>query len=295
MAKTKIMDTKLIKIYLDTQKTKVVETFDFENKKVKYSEKIKGWKIEKFKGDEEIVRSYILAKLVNDFGYRPENIELEKFYPSGRPKTTNPRIDILVKDEKGNPYLFMELKSPQDYEKDKDKNIDDQLFSLAGIEQSKYGTKIKYLVYYTIDVLEDSIKDKAIIIDYEKYSSFADWEKERNFTNELPERYGNITKKPGVEINKEIEKLVKQFYFNYGYTFAREEFFVKALPKFAEKVFGKDTNLEKEVRNFIDEYKLKQLGGFNATYGRLYNWLFDFAAVILGVDELDLRMGVACK
>lgn len=198
------MNIKIIEQYLSNQKTKGVEIFDFENKKVKYSEKIKGWKIDKFRGDEEIVRAYILAKLVNELGYKPENIELEKFYPSGRPKTTNPRIDILVKDDKDNPYLFMELKSPQDYEKDKDKNIDDQLFSLAGIEQSKYGTKIKYIVYYTIDVLENSIKDKALIIDYEKYSSFSDWEKERNFTDELPARYGKAQKEPYIKGEKDL-------------------------------------------------------------------------------------------
>lgn len=35
------MDYSIIKQYLDNQKIKVVETYDFENKKVKYSEKIK--------------------------------------------------------------------------------------------------------------------------------------------------------------------------------------------------------------------------------------------------------------
>lgn len=69
------METKFVKKYLDSQKIKVVETYDFDNRKVKYSEKIKGWKIDKFKGDEEIVRAFILTKLVNELGYKPENIE----------------------------------------------------------------------------------------------------------------------------------------------------------------------------------------------------------------------------
>ncbi len=43
------MDTRLIEKYLNKQKIRVVETYDFKNKKVKYSEKIKGWKINKFK------------------------------------------------------------------------------------------------------------------------------------------------------------------------------------------------------------------------------------------------------
>jgi type I restriction enzyme M protein len=93
------MDATIIKKYLDKQKIKVVEFYDFEDKKVKYSDKITGWKIEKFRGDEEIVRAYILAKLVNELGYKPENIELEKQYDIGRPKVNKPRIDIIVKDD----------------------------------------------------------------------------------------------------------------------------------------------------------------------------------------------------
>src|SRR4030066_805631 len=114
------MNIDLIKKYLNSQKIKVVETFDLENKKVKYSEKIKGWKIDKFKGNEEIVRAYILAKLVNELGYKPENIEIEKEYDMGRPKVTKPRIDIIVRDSNGAAFLYIELKSPEDYEKDKD-------------------------------------------------------------------------------------------------------------------------------------------------------------------------------
>src|SRR5687767_9431862 len=97
------ISTKLIKKYLDRAKTKAVEVYDFENKKVKYSEKIKNSrKIDKIGGDEEIVRIYILNKLVNDLGYKPENIEVEKEYDIGRPKTNKPRIDVIVRDSAGN-------------------------------------------------------------------------------------------------------------------------------------------------------------------------------------------------
>ncbi|HAI74116.1 MAG TPA: hypothetical protein DCS28_04050 [Candidatus Moranbacteria bacterium] len=104
-----------------------------------------------------------------------------------------------------------------------------------------------------------------------------------------------MTKKIEIKVKKEAEKLTAQFYFNYGHTPKREEFFAEALPKFADKISQKELDIEAEVRGFIDEYKERQLGGFNATYGWLYNWLFDFAAVILGVDVFDLRCGVACK
>src|SRR3989338_9030134 len=170
------MDTNLIKQYLDKQKIKVVETYDFDDRKVKYSEKIKGWKIDKFRGDEEIVRTYLLARLAGDLGYKPENIELEKEYDLGRPKVNKPRVDIIVRDDKGDAFLYMELKSPQDYEKDKDEVIEKQLFNLASQEVGS-GIAVKYLVLYSIELVGGEIKDKCLLIDYDKYSSFSDWEK----------------------------------------------------------------------------------------------------------------------
>ncbi|MFA5871384.1 MAG: N-6 DNA methylase [Parcubacteria group bacterium] len=192
------MNTQLIEKCLDSQKIKVVEAYDFKNKKVKYSEKIKGWKIEKFKGDEEIVRAYILAKLVNELGYKPENIELEKEYDIGRPKVNKPRIDIIVRDDKGDAFLYVELKSPQDYEKDKDEVIEKQLFNLASQEQGQ-GKKVKYLTLYTFEIIENEIKDKCILIDYEKFSSFSSWKEVRDFADELPVRYGKAQKEPYVK------------------------------------------------------------------------------------------------
>ena len=45
-------------------------------------------------------------------GYKPEHIEIEKEYDIGRPKVNKPRIDIIVKDNKGNAFLYInELKS----------------------------------------------------------------------------------------------------------------------------------------------------------------------------------------
>lgn len=195
------METNIIKKYLESQKTKVVEVFDFENRKIKYCEKIKGWKIDKFRGDEEIVRAYILAKLVNELGYKPENIELEKEYEIGRPKVNKPRIDIIVRDDSGNAFLYIELKSPQDYEKDKDEVIEKQLFNLASQEQGQ-GKKVKYLTLYTLEIIDQEIKDKCILIDYEKFSSFEKWKEERDFADELPKRYGKAQKDPYVKGGK---------------------------------------------------------------------------------------------
>jgi len=192
------IDFKIIKKYLDNQKIKVVETYDFEHKKVKYSEKIKGWKINRFRGDEEIVRAFVLAKLVNGLGYKPENIEIEKEYDIGRPKVNKPRIDIIVRDNKGDAFLYIELKSPQDYEKDKDEVIEKQLFNLASQEKGQ-GHNVKYLTLFSIEIINGVIKDKCILIDYEKFTSFDSWGKVRDFADELPERYGKAQKEPFIK------------------------------------------------------------------------------------------------
>jgi len=195
------MDYSIIKKYLDNQKTKVVELYDFEKRKVKYSEKIKGWKIDKFRGDEEIVRAFVLAKLVNELGYKSENIELEKQYDIGRPKVNKPRIDIIVRDDKGDAFLYIELKSPQDYEKDKDEVIEKQLFNLASQEKGQ-GNNVKYLVLYTFELTEKEIRDKCILIDYEKFTSFDSWKEIRDFADEIPERYGKAQKEPFIKGGK---------------------------------------------------------------------------------------------
>lgn len=192
------MDYQIIKNYLDAQKIKVVEAYDFENKKVKYSEKIKGWKIDKFRGDEEVVRAFVLAKLVNELGYKPEDIQLEKEYDIGRPKVNKPRIDIIVRDDKGDAFLYIELKSPQDYEKDKDEVIEKQLFNLSSQEKGQ-GKNVKYLVLYTFELGDSEIKDKCILIDYEKFASFDGWKEVRDFSDELPERYGKAQKEPYIK------------------------------------------------------------------------------------------------
>jgi len=196
------MNYTIIKKYLDKQKYKVVEHFDLSGKRIKYSYKIiQHRKITTISGDEEIVRAYVVAKLVNELGYKPENIELEKEYDIGRPKANKPRIDIIVRDDKGDAYLYIELKSPQDYEKDKDEVIEKQLFNLASQEKGQ-GKNVKYLVLYTFELIESKIKDKCILIDYEKFTSFDSWKEVRDFADELPERYGKAQKEPYIKGGK---------------------------------------------------------------------------------------------
>ena len=187
--------------YLNNSPKKVAK-FILREKKAEYGTNIKKHRdIKSISGDEEFVRGYLITKLVNELGYKEENIELEKEYDIGRPKVNKPRIDIIVRDDNGDAFLYIELKSPQDYEKDKDEVIEKQLFNLASQEQGQ-GRNVKYLVLYTVEIVDKEIKDKCILIDYEKFKSFDIWKEVRDFADELPKRYGKAQKEPYIKGGK---------------------------------------------------------------------------------------------
>jgi len=194
------MNRTLIKNYIESKKNKAVTSIDLESNSIAYNKNIfSNRDITKISGDEEVVRAYLLTKLVNDLGYDLDKIELERTYDIGRPKVIKPRIDVIVKDKNDNIFLYIELKSPEEYEKDQDKIIEMQLFNLAS-QEIGHGKKVKYLVLYSIDINElNEINDKCMIIDYEQYPNFNDWKKERNYNEELPINYGMVQKEPYIK------------------------------------------------------------------------------------------------
>jgi len=137
----------------------------------------------------------LLTRLVNELGYKPENIVIEKEYDVGRRKVNKLWIDIIIRDKNGNVLLYIELKSPEVFERDIDELLEMKLFNLASLEKGQ-GRKVKYLVLYTFEILNDKIKDKAIIIAYENYESFDKWKQIREFTNEIPKNYGKSLRIP---------------------------------------------------------------------------------------------------
>ena len=187
-----------IKKYIDSQPIKVVQKLDLKKNIIKYQNIIQHRKINKITGDEELVRAYLLTKLVNEQGYKPDKIEIEKEYTSGRPKTITSRIDIILRDNVGNAFLFIETKTPQDYIKDQDQIIEEQLFKLSA--QENENTSVNYLVLYTInDEVTDKMEDECIIIDKTKTKTFLDWKINRPYLNELPIRYGKAQKTPYIK------------------------------------------------------------------------------------------------
>ncbi len=203
----KKLNTEKITEYIKSQPIKAVQEIDIDSETIKYSQQITSSRnIEIISGDEELVRAVFLTKLVNEYGYHLDRIELEKTYEMGRPKTINPRIDIIVKDEHDNAFMFIELKAPDKFEEDQDEIIEKQLFNLAGAEFGQ-GHTIKYLVLLTCDLNADSFTNKAIVIDYEKYNSFAQWRDDRDSADEIPIRYGKAIKRPYVKgSDKDLDK-----------------------------------------------------------------------------------------
>ena len=200
------MDRTLIKKYIDNQPQKVVAKMDLGKNKIEYQGILQGQVIKEIKGDEEMSRSFILTRLVNELGYAPDRIEIEHEYTAGRPHTNTSRIDIVVRDAKGNAFLFIECKSPDAYASDdRDQIIEEQLYKVAGMERTE-GNSVRYLVLYTTAETIDKVMDECIIIDTEKFPTFADWVLSRDFSNTLPARYGKAQKTPYIKASaKDLE------------------------------------------------------------------------------------------
>ena len=199
------MDKQLIKEYIDNQPIKIVSKFDLDKEKLEY-DKINQLQKRTDAKPEELCRAYLLTKLANELGYAPERIEIERQYTAGRPHTNTSRIDVIVRDSNGDAFLFIEVKNQDEYATiDKDSVIEEQLFKVAGMERTE-GHNVKYLVLYTTNDTTGTIADECIIIDNEKYPTYADWETSRDFTNTIPARYGKAQKTPYVKASaKDLE------------------------------------------------------------------------------------------
>ena len=199
------MNKNLIKDYIDTNPVKVVSKLDLDKEKLEY-DKINQLQKRTDAKPEELCRAYLLTKLANELGYAPERIEIERQYTAGRPHTNTSRIDVIVRDSNGDAFLFIEVKNQDQYATiDKDNVIEEQLFKVAGMERTE-GHNVKYLVLYTTNDTTGTIADECIIIDNEKYPTYADWETSRDFTNTIPARYGKAQKTPYVKASaKDLE------------------------------------------------------------------------------------------
>ena len=182
---------------LKKAKDKVVE-IDLDKKAITYNKVNNPRGIKVITGDEEIVRAYLVNHLVNELDYSPELIDIEVEYEIGRPSVKKARIDVIVRDRKGEVFFFIEVKAPDKWEADKE-FIEGQLFKLAKMQSDS-----KYLAYYTVDFKGGELSDQAIIVDYKKHKEFEQWDVEGrpSISNELSAGYGKPRKPAFVKGDK---------------------------------------------------------------------------------------------
>ena len=202
-----------------------VVSINTSTNKIKYSNDIIQHRNIENLTKEEIVRTYLVVRLVKELKYDKNKIELEKEYAIGRPKESKARLDILVNDNRNGrskSFMLIEVKSPDKFEKDgkytKEEFIEGQLFKIAAQE-----TEPRYLIYYTCEEIGSGLSEKKIIIDYHKFNSFDEWQAGGNVSlDQIPIEYGVARKR--IYVNKANEDLKKDER-NLSREYGKKEFF----------------------------------------------------------------------
>jgi len=194
---------------VNSAKNRVVN-LNVEKATISYTDKIKKHEDPKvIAGDEEISRAFLVNRLINELDYKPENIEIEKRYEIslGRnTKTQKGENDLILRDSKGDVFYLIEAKSPKEYENGK-KTIIGQLFGIAREETRK--CKVNYLCYYTTEFADGFTRDKVIIVDFQKFQEYEDWQKagEPSVGNILSPGYNKPRKQPRIKGDDEFDLL----------------------------------------------------------------------------------------
>ncbi len=146
---------------------------------------------------EELVRVCTLIRLGEELGYPIDSshIDLEKCYEApGRPKKNvkGSRADIIVRDDEGAPFLYIEVKTPYNYISQQN-FIEGQLFQSSKLET----IKPTYLVWSTVRYRGSGRGHiDALVIPTETYPVYDEWVEEGSPAgNSIPKAYGCSIKK----------------------------------------------------------------------------------------------------
>lgn len=233
---------------------------DLDGKNIRYSDKIKQYRKIRELTKEEIVRAYLVLKLINTLKYSVDCIELEKEHIIGRRrKRTSARIDVLVRnaDNTYNTFMIIEVKAPDTYDKEMEE-IRTQLFQVARLER---GTQ--YLVYYTAYVFERQIRERIVSISFGIYDSYREWENQgKPNLMGIPPEYGLIKKpvftKEGIpdlrkDVRKEelerIRKELHDFLWGGG-RYTGNEIFNFIMKLFLAKIYDEKETIENRAYKF---------------------------------------------
>jgi len=185
MSKSKFSDEERVCFYdailfLDPEKEFVVA--DKESDTLSYTDKIKSEeKITGRPSDEELTRCLILLNLFKNYGYKPQDIEIENTFAIGGRRQEGARAvetDIVIKDKNGQIEIVCEVKRIHDYTGTGDSSIKKQLFDPYN-NIVKYNSA-KYLFYLSLNVplTKEQFPLNCIGIDTSISKTYEDWSKQ---------------------------------------------------------------------------------------------------------------------
>lgn len=128
--------------------------------------------------EEGYIKSLLHVELIEKYNYPFNLIELGKYVQIGGERKRYTEADIIVKDRFGNVKIVFEVAPFGDYEKNRDRVTKD-LFDLA-VNFSRInepGRSPEQLVYFSQTRKNGGVKEKILVIDFDKFKSFSAWEK----------------------------------------------------------------------------------------------------------------------
>lgn len=175
------------KIYANSDNYAI--NIDFGAKAILYGDKIQANSktTQNFSHPENFVVLECVDRLIRK-GYKPENIILEKTWPSGH--GTSGRLDICVNKEDGNPYLLIECKTAgKEFNKELNKIRKDggQIFTYFQLS----GHKADILMLYSSDITKGKENYRNEIIKIEE-------EYRNGEVKDIFEKWNKLTKDNGI-------------------------------------------------------------------------------------------------
>ena len=238
---------------------------DFEKQNINYGNSIiaESRTTQNFSQPENFVVLECVDRLLLK-GYKPQNIILEKTWPSGH--GTSGRLDICVNREDGTPYMLIECKTyGKEYNKESTKIHKDggQLFTYFQLSGSKadvimlYASELKgdkYIYVNEIIKIEDDYRNGDVKDIYEKWNKLT---KDNGIFDSWVQPYNFQSKALTKEQLKEIKAEDSSFIFNRFLEILRHNVvsdkgnaFNKIFTLFLCKVYDETTTGEGEELKF---------------------------------------------
>lgn len=250
---------------------------DLDHEEIKYHSDIEYGRSPKFE-DEEFCRAYLVAWLCTKAGYLPENLYLERQYTIGRPGGTSAWGDILVRRDSDipQPYMVIEVKTPSDYDEDKEETIKGQLFDVALQEPG-----VSVLAYASVARAGDHLDIQCMVIDYARYASFEAWiDHGRPKASTLPVQFGRPVTEPlkkGGDHDLRTDASVEEFDriwrrlhdLLWGGHLDDNDVFEWVTRMFLAKIFDEKTTKDSDEYNFQVKYQAGALEDVETTFERM--------------------------